>query len=414
VSGFAKIKEIASALDAPAPAFRPLRILMIAARSFPFVGGIETHIHEVGSRLAERGHSVVVLTTDATWRLPPTEIVRGVEIVRVRAWPRGRDYCWAPGILGHVLKGQWDVIHIQGYHTFSAPLGMIAALRKGTPFVVTFHSGGHSSGVRNAMRRLQHALLAPLAARAARLIGVSEFEAEFFSKRLKLPRNSFSVVPNGARLPSSSSRTPPKREPALILSVGRLERYKGHHRVIRAFRELLVAIPDARLRCLGEGPYKRELSRLTARLGLQGNVEIGGIPASEREALADLMRSAALVVLMSDYEAHPVAVMEALSLNIPVLTSDTSGFRELARSGMVRAVPIASDSIAIAAAMEQEIKSPRPPRPIKLPDWDECTDKLQTIYDGVARGGAIPSFADRNHLSVLGPLRASGGAERGD
>ena len=48
---------------------------MVSARYLPFMGGIETHIHEVGSRLVAQGHTVVVLTTDPTWNLPPTETV---------------------------------------------------------------------------------------------------------------------------------------------------------------------------------------------------------------------------------------------------------------------------------------------------------------------------------------------------
>ncbi|MGO8470061.1 glycosyltransferase, partial [Rhizobium leguminosarum] len=43
-----------------------------------------------------------------------------------------------------VDEGDWDLMHVQGYHTFLAQLGMAAASRKGLPFVVTFHSGGHS------------------------------------------------------------------------------------------------------------------------------------------------------------------------------------------------------------------------------------------------------------------------------
>ena len=44
----------------------PVRIVMVAARYLPFVGGIETHIHEVGARMAAFGHQITVLTTDPT------------------------------------------------------------------------------------------------------------------------------------------------------------------------------------------------------------------------------------------------------------------------------------------------------------------------------------------------------------
>ena len=385
-----------------------LKILMIAARAFPFVGGIETHVHEVSKRLAAMGHSVELLTTDATWSLAQQETVGGVNIVRVRAWPRGRDLHWAPGLLSHVANGDWDVIHVQGYHTFSAPLGMIAALRAKTPFVVTFHSGGHSSNLRNAVRRLQHLLLAPMMLRATQLIGVSEFEADFFSQRLGLERGAFTVVPNGARLPAAAPQAATVDRLPLILSVGRLERYKGHHRIIEAFALLLKQRPDARLRILGEGPYESALRRLIVSLGLQGKAEIGGIPAAEREAMAAIMRSASLVTLMSDYEAHPVAVMEALSLGLPVLTSDSSGFRELARANLVRAVPLTADAEVLATAIREEMEKPRAPREVTLPDWDDCARRLISIYRRAARAsdGSASERVAKARLTV-----APGGAD---
>lgn len=40
-----------------------MRILMVAARYAPYVGGVETHVHEVSTRLVVLGHQVTVLTT---------------------------------------------------------------------------------------------------------------------------------------------------------------------------------------------------------------------------------------------------------------------------------------------------------------------------------------------------------------
>ena len=362
----------------------PMRVLMIAARCAPFVGGIETHINEVAPRLAAKGHAVTTLSTDASWKLPEAEQRAGVNHIRVRAWPRNRDFHWAPGILSQVARGEWDVIHVQGYHTFSAPLGMYAAIANKIPFVITYHSGGHSSPLRNSIRRLQHGLLRPFIARAAKNIGVSEYESEFFAERLKLPTTSFVVAPNGAKVGEIDPAAPPRDAQSVnILSVGRLEKYKGHHRVLRAFAEYVKLVPHARLRILGEGPYKEALIQLRARLGLQDQVEIGGVPAADRKAMTHLLTNAALVVLMSDYEAHPVAVMEALSLNVRVLTSDTSGFRELARDGLVRAVPLDVSPHDLAAAMAEEVIAGPPAKRVQLPDWDDCADRLESIYRDV-------------------------------
>jgi glycosyltransferase involved in cell wall biosynthesis len=287
----------------------------------------------------------------------------------------------APGIYAAIRRGSWDLIHFQGYNTFVAPVGLLAALRRDLPFVLTFHSGGHSSPLRNAVRGTQHALLRPLVARAGQLIGVSEFEANFFSARMGVPRERFVVIPNGAAMPAA--RPGVNVDPHLIVSGGRLERYKGHHRAIAALPELIRRIPDARLRVVGTGPYEGELRRLVGTLGLEQRVTIAAIPGSDRQKMADLLASAGLFVLFSEYEAHPVAVMEALSLRRPVLVSDTSGLQELAANGLCRAIPCDAGPGELAAAMVEELETHREMPDLALPDWDACAQALSTVYRDV-------------------------------
>jgi glycosyltransferase involved in cell wall biosynthesis len=358
-----------------------MRILMVAARCHPFMGGIETHIQEVGPRLVARGHTVDVLTTDPSGKWPVQETVRGMNVRRVPAWPKHRDFYVAPGIFAAINRGSWDLVHFQGYSTFVVPIGLLATLRRDLPFVLTFHSGGHSSRLRNAVRSTQHALLRPMISRAARLIGVSEFEADFFSVRMGVPRKSFAVIPNGAAMPAPSSNV--AVEPNLIVSSGRLERYKGHHRTIAAMPHLIRRVPDARLHIAGAGPYERELRSLVDSLGLANRVTIAAIPGSERQKLADLLASAGLFVLLSEYEAHPVAVMEALSLRRPVLVSDTSGLGELAHKGLCRAILLNAGPEDIAAAMADELEARRQIPNLALPDWDDCAQALSEVYEDV-------------------------------
>jgi glycosyltransferase involved in cell wall biosynthesis len=358
-----------------------MRILMVAARCYPFMGGIETHIQEVGPRLVARGHTVEVLTTDPSGELPVEEEVGGMRVQRVPAWPKDLDLYVAPGIYAAIRRGSWDLIHFQGYNTFVAPVGLLAALRHDLPFVLTFHSGGHSSRLRNAVRSTQHALLRPLIARAARLIGVSEFEADFFSTRMRVPREQFAVIPNGAAMPAPSRGV--TADPHLIVSGGRLERYKGHHRAIAALPELIRRVPDARLRVVGTGPYEGELRALVRTLGLEDRVTIAAIPGSERQKMADLLASAGLFVLFSEYEAHPVAVVEALSLRRPVLVSDTSGLGELAAKGLCRAIPRDAGPSEVAAAIAAELEARREIPDLTLPDWDDCAQSLSEVYDDV-------------------------------
>ena len=363
---------------------------MVAARFFPEMGGIETHTYEVSRRLVARGCRVTVLTTDRSGKHPGEESVEGAEIIRVPAWPRERDYYVAPDIYRRILRSRADVLHVQGYHTFVPPVAMAAALRRRMPFVLTFHSGGHSSPLRKALRWPQHNGLAPLVRRAAHLIGVSQFEADFFSQRMGVARQRFSVIRNGAQMPHVDPASAEKAATPLIVSVGRLERYKGHHRLISALPFLIAREPGVQALILGEGPYKSELTALAARLGVADHVTITGVPPSDRAAMANFLTRADLVVLLSDYEAHPVAVMEALALRRRVLVADGSGLREMVDHDAVECIARQAKPQEIANAMLAHMAKGPLQTPVALPSWEDCAAGLAAIYHKVLHCGAEP------------------------
>lgn len=363
----------------------PLRILMVTPRYFPDMGGVETHVSEVSRRLVHDGAQVTILTADRTGQRPTSEYIDGVHIQRVRAWPANRDYYFAPGMTQVITTGGWDVIHCQSYHTLVAPMAMLAAQHARIPYVVTFHGGGHSSRLRTALRSSQWQVLRPLLARAARLIAIANFEIALYSRHLRLPKERFSFIPNGSDLPSVPQRpaASPSSEP-LIVSVGRLERYKGHQHAIAALPMVLKQYPDARLRIVGSGPYEPELRQLAQKLGVAERVAIGAIAPTARHEMAALISQAHLVALLSDYETHPIAALEALSLGRPVLVTQTSGLGELADRGLARSVPLHSSPAHIAAAMIEQLRQPLLPGTLHLPSWDDCATQLHQLYHTIA------------------------------
>src|SRR5260370_23907869 len=119
---------------------RPLRVLMVCPRYLPEVGGTEIHVHEVARRLSGLGSfEITVLATDRSRRLPRQEVVEGISVLRVPAWPRRRDYYLAPGIAAVIRQRRWDLVHCQGIHTPVPLLAMISARRGGMPYSGTFH-----------------------------------------------------------------------------------------------------------------------------------------------------------------------------------------------------------------------------------------------------------------------------------
>ena len=137
-------------------------------------------------------------TTDPGEGLAAREVRDGVEVLRVAAWPSGRDWYLAPGLIPIIGRRRWDVVHLQGVHTLVPPVAALAAILAGRRFVLTFHSGGHSSRVRTAARGLQWRLIAPFLRRAAVLVGVSRFEVDRFSAALGVPSDPIRLIRNGS------------------------------------------------------------------------------------------------------------------------------------------------------------------------------------------------------------------------
>lgn len=360
-----------------------MRVLMVTPRYRPFVGGVEQHVYEVARRLAHAGVLVTVLTTDPRGDLPRREESGGVAVERVRTLLRNGDYYFAPAICRTIMsrRDEWDIVHVQSYHTFVAPFAMLGALCAGLPYVLTFHGGGHSSRLRQRLRGVQRRALRPFVRRAERLIALARFEIELYGRAYGVPRDRFELIPNGLDLPVGGPL--PRPVDGLIASVGRLERYKGHHRILAALPEILRQRPEARLWIAGTGPYEEDLRRQARELSVADRVEFRPIPPQQRQRMAEELARAALVVLLSEYETHPLAILEAVSLGRPALVAATSGLAELAERGLAVAIALESSPREVARAVVRELADPHVPETVRLSTWEECALTLTQLYGRV-------------------------------
>ncbi len=366
---------------------RPLRVLVVTARFPPDLGGTENHTYEVSKRIAGRSDiELTVLATDRSGTLPVSETMEGFTVRRCHAYPRRRDYYFAPDIYRLILRGHYDLVHCQGIHTAVPVLAMLAARRRGLPYVVTLHTGGHSSAFRRRSRSTQWRILAPLLRRAAAVVAVSRFEQRVFQAACRVEASRFTVIPNGGNLPARADRPTPV--PGRIASAGRLERYKGHQRVVEALPIVKQTIPHATLRIYGAGPYEQQLRASIGSLGVAQSAEIEYIAPDNRARVAEALCEAEVFAALSEYEAHPVAVMEALTLGIPTVGLDTAGLADLVSDGLVTGIPMDASPTAVAQVLVAALAEGGRSAPAALPTWDDAAAALARIYTDVAAAGS--------------------------
>jgi glycosyltransferase involved in cell wall biosynthesis len=111
-----------------------------------------------------------------------------------------------------------------------------------------------------------------------------------------------------------------------FINVGRLTRQKGHWFLIRSFRQVVDEYPDARLFILGEGNLREKLEDLIQELDLSENVFLLG----DQENVFPFLVNSDCFVFTSLWEGLPLSLIEALSVNLPVISTDCkTGPREI-------------------------------------------------------------------------------------
>lgn len=120
-----------------------------------------------------------------------------------------------------------------------------------------------------------------------------------------------------------------------FVTVGRLSTEKNHERLIRAFAKVHADHPDSRLIVLGAGPLADQLADVVASLSLGDAVELAGFQPNPYRVMA----GADCFVLSSDHEGQPMVILEALTLGLPVVTTDFSSSRGAMPQGTGLIVP---------------------------------------------------------------------------
>jgi len=187
------------------------------------------------------------------------------------------------------------------------------------------------------------------------LVVQSGHAQSFFSKEV---RAKTMVIPNPVVLPQAVPGANPAPQtgarPSLI-TLGRLDRVKGHDMLIEAFASIAQDFPDWDLRIFGEGPQRKTLAALIRSHGLEQRVLLPGYSSDVTERL----RESELFVLSSRVEGFPNALAEAMAAGLPVISFNCrSGPSELIRHGVDGILVPPDDVPALASAMARLMADP--------------------------------------------------------
>lgn len=363
-----------------------MNIAYISPRFAPDVGGVETVVAQLATRVAAAGHHVEVLTQAHDRRLPRVDVIDAVTVRRFAVPAPSQHYAFAPGLWTYLTRAarRYDVLHAHNYHALPS-LG--AALMNRRPLVFSPHYHGSSqSSLRTLLHIPYRAAGAAVFRRASRVICVSEAEAALVRRHFPGASERLTVIPNGVDVAAISAAPPYAQDKAIVLSVGRLEEYKNVQRAIEALAHLDDAFA---LRVIGDGPARSALEALARRLCVQDRVKFLG--RVDDDALRRWYRTARVYVNMSSHEAFGITLLEAIAAGAGVVAADIPAFRDVAAgSGALAAtlIPLDTDAAALAHAI-RAVDTRRGTRaaPPRVSSWDDVVAQTVQVYHAVAGSG---------------------------
>lgn len=332
-----------------------MRILVINWRDIrnPEAGGAEVHLHETFSRIVEWGHPVTLLCC----RFPgaaESEQIDGIDVIRHGGkWTFNLTVPWY--YRRHLSHRSFDFV-IEDINKIPA---LMPWFLNGTPLMVLLHHLFGTTFYRETNPVLATYLyfmerLIPRVYRRCLFEAVSESTRDELV-RMGVAADRISVVHNGLdpRFLDAgiigAPAVPDRKEPGLVIYLGRLKKYKNVDHLIQAMAIVRDEVPDARLVIVGTGDRRRALEALTRSMGLDDAVRFTGFVSEEEKRR--LLTRAEVSACPSSKEGWGITVIEANACGVPVVATRVSGLRDAVVDGETGVLVPPGDRKAMARAL---------------------------------------------------------------
>ena len=300
----------------------------------------DTRLLELSRSLASNGHRLTVYAQRQNAALPErAELEPGITVEYIG--PADGHLLGEPELLAQVpafsrpLHERWrenrpDVVHALRW---TSGLAALAAARDlGIPVVQSFDSLGVAERRHHVIPRdagTERIRLEPAIGRSANAVVAGSSDEQSDLARLGVPRRSIRVVPCGVDTEEFTPEGPVAERttrPRLV-TVADLSEQDAIATLLHAMSkvpgaDLIVAGGPPRARLRDDLSFRR-LAKLADSLGVAGQVTFAGQVG--RSALPPLLRSADLLVSMSEYDPTGVLAVQAMACGTPVIASAASG-----------------------------------------------------------------------------------------
>jgi glycosyltransferase involved in cell wall biosynthesis len=253
----------------------------------------------------------------------------------------------APWVADRIAEHRIEYLHAH-WATHSALLAYQVSMLTDLPYSVTLHA--HDMYVDTTM--LGEKLRA-----AESIATISHYNADLLNGAYPDVASRISIVRCGVDTAGIDYRlTEPDNDPPRVVTVAGLSDYKGHAFLLEAQRLLAARGRAIHLDLVGDGELRDQLENLAAEVEGLSITFHGALPVDEAMAIvarSDVFVMPSVVTRSGKRDGVPVALMEAMALGVPVVSTRVSGIPELVRHGENGLLAEERDPVGLADAIER-------------------------------------------------------------
>ncbi|MBI3442711.1 MAG: glycosyltransferase family 4 protein [Candidatus Sungbacteria bacterium] len=394
------------------------RLIIFTTSYYPFVGGVETAIQEIGRRLNRR-FDVRIVTSRFSRRLPKCEIRPEGKVIRVGIG-RGFDK-WLLPFFGCIValrniggEGRailWGVDISQG----SVAAFFCKILRPRHPFVLNIQYGYGDSRLASGRLGMIGAALRLMLWLADEVTVISSYLGEVaaaygYHGRCVLIHNGVNADLFGLRDKSANGLLsfPRKRESRIstdwipdqvgndiehapiIITTSRLVEKNGIDTLVRAIAVLKNKGKPLQCHILGDGPDRSALGFLAKELGVEHEIKFfGSVPF---EKIPAHLHQATIFIRLSRSEGMGVSFVEALAAGVPIIGTRVGGIPDIITDGVTGLFAKVDDPGDAAEKIMRLLQDPGLSRSIVENGkkmirerflWDSIAGQYEEVFDRV-------------------------------
>ena len=295
---------------------------------------------------------------------PKEEIGKEIEETKIGFIPLNklRYNRFSPGIVLELYRlMKKKQIHVVRTHRYRSNLyGRLAAFLAGVPVIIASVHDNYRTDKR-PKRRIMNRILSKI---TDKIVAVSENVKEDIIRYDSIDPSKIEVIPNGIdveRFNPEKNTTDIRKEFSLeeddivIGFIGRIVPAKGLEYLLNALPYLKEEFKSIKLLIVGEGSLVEELKARAKKNNIFDNILFTG----RRRDIPEILASINIFVMPSIAEGLPNALLEAMAMGKPIVTTEVGGIPEIVKNGFNGLLVPPRDTLSLSKAIKELISNDR-------------------------------------------------------